>query len=239
MLQIHQIPILNDNYVYILHEDAGNVTAVVDPGEADPVIDFLEAQDLTLSFILNTHHHGDHIGGNKKLCDTYGCQVIAPVNETRIPDVDRSVEEGDHVEIGTSIARVIETPGHTLHHIVYYFEQDQALFCGDTLFSIGCGRLFEGSAEQMYHSLSKIKSLPDQTRVYCAHEYTAANIDFAHSVLSDNPDLKIYAEHVKTVRAQDLPTIPSTLEIEKKANPFLLAESVQQFAAYRQAKDQF
>jgi hydroxyacylglutathione hydrolase len=239
MLSIKQIPILNDNYVYILRDEDSDTVAVVDPGEASPVIAFLEEKGWTPSFILNTHHHADHIGGNQAIKQKYGCKIIAPKGEARISDVDQRVREGDQIKIGSSIAQVIETPGHTTHHIVYWFEAEQALFSGDTLFSIGCGRLFEGTAEQMFNSLSKIKPLPDNTAVYCAHEYTSANIDFAVTVLPDNTALADYKEKVRKMRAAGQPTIPTQLGLEKQANPFLLAETVAEFTAYRLGKDQF
>lgn len=239
MLDIYQIPILNDNYVYVLNEPEADMTAVVDPGEAQPVIEFLNEHHMKLDFILNTHHHRDHIGGNEVLVDEYGCKIIAPEGEDRIPNTNDRAFEGETVQIGMTSAVVIETPGHTTHHICYWFEQDKALFCGDTLFSIGCGRLFEGTPKQMFESLSKIKALPDDTRVYCAHEYTQSNIEFAKTVLPDNAYLKAYEEEVKGLRAKRKPSVPSLLEIEKKANPFLLAKTVEEFAEYRAAKDKF
>lgn len=239
MLDITQIPILNDNYVYILRDTDRDTVAVVDPGEAAPVIAFLEQKGWQPSIILNTHHHADHIGGNQAIKQKYGCKIIAPKDETRISDADQRVGEGDTVSIGSATARVFETPGHTSHHIVYWFEADRALFPGDTLFSIGCGRLFEGTAAQMFDSLSKIKQLPDDTAVYCAHEYTSANVDFAATVLPDNPVLADYKDKVQKMRAAGQPTIPSKLGLEKQANPFLLAENVTEFAEYRTGKDRF
>ena len=239
MLNVIQIPALNDNYVYVLHDQIEDVVAVVDPSVAEPVIEVLEDRGLKPDFILNTHHHNDHIGGNDALVQKYGCEIIAPKGEVRIPNVDRRVAEGDRVKIGASTAQVFETPGHTTHHIVYYFETDTALFCGDTLFSIGCGRLFEGTPEQMFKSLSKIKALPDDTRVFCAHEYTKANIAFAKTVLKGNEALESYETQVLSLRARGESTIPSILKVEKQANPFLRAETVQEFADYRKAKDAF
>ena len=239
MLDIHQIPILNDNYVYVLHETDQDVVAIVDAGEADPVIDFLDEKGWRPDYILNTHHHDDHIGGNQALVEKYGCQIIAPKGESRIHHADQRVSEGDKVSIGNSSAEVIETPGHTSHHICFWFEGDKALFCGDTLFSIGCGRVFEGTAEEMFESLSKIKDLPDDTMVYCAHEYTQKNVEFAKTVIPDNQALIAYESEVKALRERGISTIPSKLGGEKKANPFLLADTVQEFAEYRRAKDNF
>lgn len=239
MLEIKQIPILNDNYVYVLREDSSGIVAVVDPGEAAPVIGFLEEQGWTPSVILNTHHHADHIGGNLVLKDKYGCRIIAPRGEDRILDADQRVGEGDIIDIGSASAKVFETPGHTRHHIAYWFEAEQALFCGDTLFSIGCGRLFEGTPEEMFNSLGKFKNMPDDTDVYCAHEYTAVNIDFARTVLPENAVLADYASKVEQLRAENKPTVPSKLGLEKQVNPFLLAETMEQFTQYRLGKDQF
>ncbi len=239
MLDIHLIPVLQDNYVYVLVDQNTGVSAVVDPGEAKPVIDFLEAHNLKPSFILNTHHHWDHTNGNHALVEKYGCQIVAPAGEDRIDGAGQKVAEGYRIEIGDSIATVIETPAHTKTHICFYFEGDKALFCGDTLFSIGCGRLFEGSADDMFQAMQKLKALPDDTRVYCGHEYTEANIQFAKTVLENNDVLKSYEQEVKELRAKSLPSIPSKLEIEKKANPFMVAKTANELGHYRQLKDNF
>lgn len=253
-LEIHQIPVLNDNFIYLIHDSDSGQTAVVDPAVSAPVMDELAAKGWQLSHILNTHHHHDHTGGNEDLKRATGCQIIGARNDaTRIPGIDVQVEEGDTVSIGGHQAKVFDSRGHTSGHIAYWFEQDKALFSGDTLFSLGCGRLFEGTAEQMWTSLKKFRDLPDDTRVYCAHEYTNSNADFALSVDPDNPVLQRRADEVIVLREKGQPTVPSLLGEEKKANPFLRADKddllqaagltgmdpVSAFAEIRRRKDNF
>lgn len=223
-LEISLIPIFSDNYVPLLV--SGDKTGVVDPGDAAPVIAMLEKRELKLTDILITHHHSDHIGGVAELKNRYGCTVTGPASEQkRIPGMDKLVREHDRVNFGKHEARVLETPGHTTGHIAYWFSGEKALFCGDTLFSIGCGRLFEGTPQQMWDSLQKLRALPEDTRVYCAHEYTMANIRFALSIDPQNAALKSYAEKVEMLHAQNLPTVPALLKTEKAANPFLRADN--------------
>lgn len=234
-MKIDLIPVLNDNYTYLL-QDAEGCVAIVDPGEAAPVIDALESRGLTPDWILNTHHHGDHIGGNKALKEKYGCKIAGPAVDThRIDSLDRELKEGDAI-LG---AQVLETPGHTSGHIVFFFPEAKALFSGDTLFSMGCGRLFEGTATQMWHSLGKILALPDDTQIYCGHEYTQANGAFCLSVEADNKDLQERMAEVEKLRAAGKPTIPVSLETEKKTNVFLRARSAERFAEIRKLKDNF
>jgi hydroxyacylglutathione hydrolase len=226
MLEIVQIPVLSDNYVYLLHDREGNATAVVDPAEAEPVLSVLATRGWTLTHILNTHHHGDHVGGNLALKRATGCTIAgARADRARIPGLDVALGEGDLLSIGASVARVLETPGHTLGHIVFWFADDDALFCGDTLFTMGCGRLFEGTAEQLWRSLNRLAALPDATRVYCAHEYTQENGQFALALEPDNDVLVCRMRDVDRLRAALQPTVPVTMAEERATNPFLRATS--------------
>ncbi len=225
-LEIHQIPVLQDNYVYLAHDAAGDATAVVDPAVAGPVFEVLEAKGWTLTHILNTHHHGDHVGGNMELKEGTGCTIVGPgADAARIPGIDVELGDGDSYRIGEAEAKVFFVPGHTRGHIAYWFPESTALFCGDTLFALGCGRLFEGTPQQMWASLSRLTELPDETRVYCAHEYTQANARFALSVEPGNPDLQARAAEIDRMRAQGIPTVPSTLGDERATNPFLRPDS--------------
>jgi len=222
MLEIVQIPVLQDNYLYLVHEPTSGDTAIVDPAVDEPVIAELEARGWRLTHILNTHHHMDHTGANLALKRRYDVTVIGPAaDKERIPGIDIGVGDGDTVMLGNISADVYFVPGHTRGHIAYHFSADKALFCGDTLFAMGCGRLFEGTPEQMWNSLSKLMALPDETRVFCAHEYTAANGAFALSVEPKNAALVARMAEVKRLRADGLPTVPSTLALEKETNPFL------------------
>ncbi|MDD5460171.1 MAG: hydroxyacylglutathione hydrolase [Methylococcales bacterium] len=254
MLTIIQIPVLTDNYIYLVHEPLSGETAVVDPALAQPVLDILNEKDWRLTCILNTHHHWDHVGGNLELKEKTGCKIIAAQSDRdRIPGINAGVSEGDIIMLGACRARVISTPGHTSGHIVYYFAEDEVLFCGDTLFAMGCGRLFEGTAEQMWSSLQKLKALPASTRIYCTHEYTQANGRFALSVEPDNPQLQQRMEVINQLREKHLPTVPSTIEQELATNPFLRedslalrsvinmtnSKSVEVFAEVRRLKDRF
>lgn len=226
MLEILQLPVLNDNYIYLVHEPESGATAVVDPACAEPVLDVLAQNSWRLSFIFNTHHHWDHVGGNLALKQASDCKIVASgYDHDRIPGIDISVEDGDILHLGNAKARIIATPGHTLGHIAYYFAEDQALFCGDTLFAMGCGRLFEGSAEQMQQSLHKLRTLPSDCRVYCAHEYTQANGRFALTVEPQNAALQQRMQHVDRLHAAAQPTVPSTLAEELATNPFLRWDS--------------
>jgi hydroxyacylglutathione hydrolase len=254
ILEIHQIPVMNDNYVYLAHEAEAGVTAAVDPATTAEVFAALDAKGWRLTHILNTHHHGDHTGGNMTLKDATGCAIVGPrADRDRIPGIDIEVGDGDVFEFGNARAQVFDVPGHTRGHIAFWFEESAALFCGDTLFALGCGRVFEGSFDQMWNSLSKLKALPGETRVYCAHEYTQANGRFALSVEPDNADLVARMNQVDELRAKGTPTVPSTLAEELKTNPFLRPDSadlqrtigmsgddlVAVFAETRQRKDRF
>ncbi len=222
MLKIDLLPALTDNYIYLLHDSVTGETAVVDPTEADPVLKALKQNGWRLDYIFNTHHHGDHVGANLQLKQRTGCKIVgATADKARIPGIDIAVSDGDDVRLGSQVLHVIDTPGHTLGHIVYYCAESQALFCGDTLFSLGCGRLFEGTAAQLYLSLQKLTSLPPETRVYCAHEYTEANDRFALTVDPDNLALHQRISQVAELRHNNQPTLPSSIGLELATNPFL------------------
>ena len=227
MLTILQIPVLTDNYIYLIHDPVSKETAVIDPALAPPVLDVLAEKNWRLTTILNTHHHWDHVGGNLELKQKTGCKIIAAQSDSnRIPGIDSGIGDGDVISLGTHTARIIATPGHTSGHIVYYFAEDGALFCGDTLFVMGCGRLFEGTPEQMYDSLQKLQALPPTTRVYCTHEYTQVNGRFALSVEPDNVQVQQKMLKVQALRAENLPTVPSTIAQEMATNPFFRTDSL-------------
>jgi hydroxyacylglutathione hydrolase len=216
---------LSDNYGVLLHDPESGATAAIDAPEAAPIEAALKAAGWKLTDILVTHHHHDHTGGIAELKKKYHCRVVAPAGEAgKIPAVDETVREGDKVSVGKLSANVIETPGHTLGHITYWFPKDELAFVGDTLFSIGCGRVIEGNAKMMWNSLKKLRALPDDTEIYCGHEYTAANIKFALTIDEDNPVLNARAAQVGQLLAEGAPTIPVTIGDEKLANPFLRAD---------------
>lgn len=253
-LEIQQIPVLSDNYVYLVREPRSGGVAVVDPAVADPVMARAEELGWRITHILNTHHHPDHVGGNREIKRATGCTVVGPKpDRDRIPGIDVEVDDGERYSFGAADAEVFFVPGHTRGHIAYWFPGSNALFCGDTLFALGCGRLFEGSPAQMWSSLSRLKALPPETRVYCAHEYTQANARFALSVDGGNQALVRRAAEIDRKRARGEPTVPSTLGQEVATNPFLRAddptlaeavglggaEPVEVFAEVRQRKDNF
>ena len=253
-MEIEQIPCLDSNYGYLIHDAASGATAAIDTPDAEALLSVLEAKGWTLTDVFNTHHHGDHTGGNLALKRRSGCRIHGPAGEAaRIPGIDVRLGEGDAVALGASEARVLEVPGHTGGHIAYHFAEEGVAFVGDTLFSMGCGRLFEGTAAQMWHSLSKLMRLPDDTLLYCAHEYTEANGRFALSVDGGNAALRARMEEVLALRAKGAPTVPSRLDVEKRTNPFLRceegaiaralgldgADAVRVFAELRQRKDVF
>lgn len=232
--EIRLFPCLNDNFGYLIHDPATKATASIDAPEAAPIVKTLEREGWTLTDILITHHHGDHVGGVAELKQKYKCRVIAPHDRTtRIEHADLRVGHGDVVKVGGLPARVLETPGHTLDHVCYVFDGEKMVFAGDTLFSIGCGRVFEGDYPMMWDSLLKLRALPDDFKLYCGHEYTAANIKFALTVEPDNAALKARAEEVTRLRAANKPTIPPLLGDEKKANVFLRADEPSVAASVR------
>ena len=234
------VPILADNYAWLLREQATGAVAIVDPADPKPIIAALERAGGRLDLILLTHHHADHVAGTDEVRARFGCPVVgAAADRHRLPKLDQGVREGDDVAFGNARANVIETPGHTRGQINFYFADGGVLLSGDTLFSLGCGRLIEGTAAEMFRSLGKLKALPPATLVCCGHEYTQANARFAQSVDPDNPDLAARTEQVRELRAAGKPTVPSTIGDELAANPFLRARDVAHFADLRARKDRF
>lgn len=223
-IEIRQFPCLSDNYGFLIRDEATGTVATIDTPDAAEINRQLDAAGWRLTHILNTHWHPDHAGGNLALKKEWGCHIIGPRGEAeKIPGIDRQVGDGDTVALGGSQANVFDTPGHTLGHIVYYFAEDGAAFVGDTIFAMGCGRLFEGTPAQMWDSLQKIAALPPETKLYCAHEYTQANAKFALSVDPENPALQERSKEVAALRAANTPTVPTTLALELATNPFLRA----------------
>jgi hydroxyacylglutathione hydrolase len=240
MLEIVRIPVLNDNYVWLVHEPVSGETTVIDPAVADPVLAQAAVHGWRISQIWNTHWHPDHTGGNAAIKAATGCTVTAPADEAdRIPTLDRAVREGDTVSLGAVEAQVIEVPAHTAGHIAYHLPTEQVIFIGDTLFAMGCGRLFEGTAAQMFDNMQRLSRLPPETKVYCAHEYTQSNGRYA---LVAEPDNRAIAERMAAVdaaRARGEATVPTTIALERATNPFMRADSVEELAARRAAKDNF
>ena len=239
-LEIVRIPVLNDNYVWLVHDAASGETAVVDPAVAEPVLEVAKARGWAISQIWNTHWHPDHTGGNAAIKETTGCTITGPVAEAdRIPTLDRMVGEGDTVRLGAQEGVVMEVPAHTAGHIAYYFAQDAVLFCGDTLFAMGCGRLFEGTAAQMFDAMQRFIILPPETAVYCAHEYTLSNARFAVTIEPDNQALAQRLAAVEGARERGEPTVPTSIALEQATNPFMRANDVAELAERRAAKDAF
>lgn len=253
-LEISMFPCLSDNYGFLLHDMETDLTAAVDTPDATAILRALAEKNWKLTHILNTHHHWDHAGGNLELKQETACVIVGPRAEAaKIPGIDILVGDGDTFTFGSFTARIYDTSGHTSGHIVYHFESECVAFVGDTLFALGCGRLFEGSPEQMWDSLQIIMRWPDATRIYCAHEYTQNNARFALTIEPQNQDLINRIAEINKLRADDLPTIPTTLALEKKTNPFLRpastairdtlnmqqASDVEVFAKIRRLKDKF
>ena len=236
-LDIKPIPVLSDNYAWLLTTPKGE-RAIVDPGEAGPILD--EIGDGRLDMILLTHHHADHTAGTEALRERYGAQVYGPrQNQERLPRLDHAVEEGDVVSLGNTKIQVLSTPGHAVGHVSYVVAEVPALFCGDVLFSLGCGRLLEGTAQELFDSLHRYDSLPDSTLVCAGHEYTRSNLAFALHVDPENVALKARAGGVERLLEAGRPTLPVTLGVERRTNPFLLAPDVATFARLRREKDTF
>ena len=238
-LTVSAVPVLTDNYVWLIHDAESGETAAVDPSVARPVLDAAGAVDLRLTQVLNTHWHPDHTGGNEAIKAATGCPVTAPEEAKKVSPVDRVVAEGDRVSVGGAEAVVWEIPAHTAGHIAYYFEQEGAIFVGDTMFAMGCGRLFEGTAEQMFANMQRIAALPEDVRIYCGHEYTLANARFAAHAEPGNRDIAARLEKVEQMRAAGEITLPTTVGEERATNPFVRASDAQEFARLRTAKDSF
>ncbi len=251
MLEVHQFPCLSDNYGYLLHDPASGETAAIDTPDGAEYLRQAEARGWRITQIWNTHWHPDHAGGNAAIVEATGATVIAPQEVERIAPIDRVVGNGDRVTLGEWEAQVIDVSGHTNGHIAYHIPAADMAFVGDSVFALGCGRMFEGEAEQFWHSLDRIRQLPEHTMLYCAHEYTAANAKFALHADPDNAELKLYAARVEEQRARGEPTVPTVLSRELATNPFLRADRAymrdrwggtspaETFAALRAAKDSF
>jgi len=240
MIEVVRIPAFDDNYLWLAHDDASGETIVVDPGQAEPVLTEAERRGWHIDQIWNTHWHGDHIGGNAAIKAATGCTITGPAAEApKISTLDRQVREGDLVRIGAFEAQVLEVPAHTAGHIAYYLPEAGIAFVGDTLFAMGCGRLFEGTPEQMFANMRRLAALPPETIVYCAHEYTQANGRYALHVEPDNQALAARMAEVDALRAQGQPTVPTTIALERATNPFMRADSVDQLAQRRAEKDIF
>lgn len=237
MSSLLPVPAFDDNYIWLLHD--GIQALVVDPGDAAPVHAALAQHHLTLVAILLTHHHGDHTGGIAALRSSYGVPVYGPANSPAHELITHPLENGDSVVVSNWQFAVITVPGHTLDHIAFHSVDESILFCGDTLFLAGCGRVFEGTHEQMYQSLQKLAVLPEDTRVCCAHEYTLSNLRFAATVEPDNTGISDYIVHCEKLRQDNQPTLPSTLGLEKSVNPFLHCQNAGEFTRLREWKNRF
>ena len=239
-MKIKIIPCLQDNYSYLIIDEEKNTACVIDPSDADPIIEYLENNKIKLQFILNTHHHYDHVGGNKKLKEKYGASVVGYVGDKqRIPEIDTLLNDQETWINENFEAKIIYIPGHTLGHICFYFYKEESVFTGDTLFSLGCGRIFEGTYSQMFNSLMKLKELPQNTKVYCGHEYTKKNSDFCMVHDASNENLKAKIHDIDVKLKDGLPTIPSTMKDELECNIFLRSNNVKSFSKLRDLKDNF
>lgn len=237
-LEIVRIPVLSDNYVWLVHELESGETMVIDPAVAAPVLAEADLRSWKITQIWNTHWHPDHTGGNAEIKAATGCMITGPEAEgARIPTLDMRVKEGDIARLGKVEAQVIDVPAHTAGHIAYHFPTEDVAFVGDTLFAMGCGRLFEGTAEQMYNNMRKLEALGDDTAIYCAHEYTLSNGRFALTVEPGNIDLIERVNEVIAMRERGEATVPTTIALERATNPFMRAASVDELAARRAAKD--
>ena len=254
LLETHMFPCLSDNYGFLIHDPIHEITATIDTPEVTAIQNALEEKNWSLTHIINTHHHYDHAGGNLELKNITDCHIIGPeADQSRIPGIDQTIAHEEEFQFGEHKVKAFHTPGHTLGHMVYHFEEQSLAFVGDTLFAMGCGRLFEGTPSQMWTSLNIIKGWPDETKLYCAHEYTQANADFAITVDPNNRALLERKITVDNLRKDNQPTIPTTVGLEKETNPFLRADDsdikahldmmqssdVETFSEIRKRKDNF
>jgi hydroxyacylglutathione hydrolase len=237
-MEIVPVPAFNDNYLWLVHDEASRQTAVVDPGDAAPVLAEAARHGWTITDVWNTHWHPDHTGGNLAIKEATGARISGPAGET-IPGRDLALNEGDDIHLGNHVGRVIDVPGHTRGHIALIFDEDRVAFVGDTLFAMGCGRLFEGTPEQMYRSLQRLAQLPEDTRLYCAHEYTLSNARFAAQAEPENLGIVNRLIEVKRLREDGKITVPTTVAQERETNPFVRATDVDEFARLRREKDSF
>ena len=239
-MRVKIIKCLQDNYSYLLIDDTKSIGCVIDPSEAAPVINYVENNNIELKYILNTHHHFDHVGGNFELKKRYNSKIVGyKEDKNRIPEIDILVEDNQKWKGENFEARIYHTPGHTSGHIVYHFFKEKKIFTGDTLFSLGCGRIFEGTKEQMFNSLKKIKKLPKDTQIYCGHEYTLQNFKFCEANDPNNLNLKSKIEKIRKNIRNAQPTIPSILSDELECNIFLKAKDIESFSKLRDLKDNF
>ena len=239
-MKVEIIPCLQDNYSYLIIDETNNDACIVDPSEAKPVINFIEKEKINLKYILNTHHHFDHIGGNKELKRKYNSIVVGyKYDADRIPEINILVEDNQIWKRDNFEAKIIHIPGHTTGHIGFYFFNEKIIFTGDTLFSLGCGKIFEGTYKEMFASLSKIKDLPEDTKIYCGHEYTLQNSEFCIEHDPQNLNLQNKITKIKEQLENKAPTVPSTIKDEKECNIFLRAKNVESFSKLRDLKDNF
>ena len=239
-MEIKIIPCLQDNYSFLIIDKKNDTACVIDPSEAEPVIEYLENNKIKLKFILNTHHHYDHVGGNQELKKKYDASVIGyRGDKERIPGIDILINDQENWTYQNFEAKIIYIPGHTLGHICFYFYKEESVFTGDTLFSLGCGRIFEGTYSQMFDSLMKLKELPENTKIYCGHEYTKKNSDFCLAYDANNENLKAKINDINIKLKAGLPTIPSTIKDELDCNIFLRSNNVESFSKLRDLKDNF
>jgi len=239
-MKIEIIKCLQDNYSYLIIDETDQIACVVDPSEAKPIINFLKDKKINLKYILNTHHHHDHVGGNLELKQKYNCEIIGfKGDKDRIPEIDVLLEDNQIWKKNNFEAQIYHIPGHTTGHIAFHFFKEKKIFTGDTLFSLGCGRIFEGTYEQMFHSLKKIKKLPKDTKIYCGHEYTLQNSNFCIANDPNNLKLKEKIKEINVKIKNNLPTIPSVLIDELECNIFLKANDLESFSKLRDLKDNF
>ena len=239
-MKVEIISCLRDNYSYLIIDETNNLACVVDPSEARPIIDYLKNKNINLKYILNTHHHFDHVGGNEELKKKYNAIVVGYKHDSeRIPEIDILLEDNEIWERDNFVAKIIHVPGHTKGHICFNFYKEKLLFTGDTLFSLGCGKIFEGTYEQMFNSLKKIKALPLDTKIFCGHEYTLNNSKFCIKYDNENLSLQKKIQDIEIKLNDSLPTIPSTLKEEIDCNIFLRAKDVKTFSKLRDLKDNF